>query len=50
LMKELLSPKGIIFIRHDQYWCHYVKTLADEVFGKDSFQKDSFQNLSCLLS
>jgi len=40
LMLRLLSSKGAIFIRHDQYWSHYVKLIADEVFGKDKFQNE----------
>jgi len=40
LMYDLLSYKGIIFIRHDQYWSHYVKVITDEVFGKRNFQNE----------
>lgn len=40
LMRELLSRNGMIFIRHDQYWSHYVKVIADEVFGKGNFQNE----------
>jgi len=40
LLRELLSEKGAIFIRFDQYWSHYVKVVADEVFGKYNFQND----------
>jgi adenine specific DNA methylase Mod len=40
LMHELLADDGIIFIRHDQYWSHYVKVIADEVFGKSNFQNE----------
>jgi adenine-specific DNA-methyltransferase len=40
LMRELLADTGIIFIRHDQYWSHYVKIIADEVFGKSNFQNE----------
>src|SRR2546426_450110 len=31
LLFELLKDDGAIFIRHDQYWSHYVKIIADEV-------------------
>ena len=44
LMKELLSHRGMIFIRFDQYWSHYIKVLADEVFGKDFFQNEIIVN------
>jgi len=40
LMRELLSRKGIMIIRHDQYWGHYVKIIADEVFGKSNFTNE----------
>ncbi len=40
LMKELLSNDGMIFIRHDQYWSHSVKLIADEIFGKSNFQNE----------
>ncbi len=40
LMRDLLHPSGMIFIRFDQYWSHSVKLIADEVFGRDSFQNE----------
>jgi len=40
LLYDLLKDDGAIFIRFDQYWSHYVKVIADEVFGKDKFQND----------
>jgi DNA modification methylase len=40
IMSDLLSAKGMIFIRHDQYWSHYVKVIADEIFGKSNFQNE----------
>jgi len=40
LMRELISKTGMIFIRFDQYWSHYVKIVADEIFGKEFFQND----------
>ena len=42
--RELLSPRGAIFIRHDQYWSHTVKLIADEVFGRDNFQNEIVVN------
>jgi adenine-specific DNA-methyltransferase len=39
-LRELLASDGAIFIRFDQYWSHYVKVIADEIFGKDNFQND----------
>lgn len=37
LMRELLSDKGKIFIRFDYHFSHYIKVVADEVFGRDNF-------------
>jgi adenine-specific DNA-methyltransferase len=39
-LRDLLAETGIIFIRYDQYWSHYVKIIADEVFGKNNFQNE----------
>lgn len=40
LLSDLLCNDGSIYIRHDQYWSHYVKIIADEVFGKSNFQNE----------
>ncbi|OPZ24480.1 MAG: Modification methylase DpnIIB [bacterium ADurb.BinA186] len=40
LMRDLLAEDGMIFIRHDQYWSHYVKVIADEVFDRKNFQNE----------
>jgi adenine-specific DNA-methyltransferase len=40
ILKMLLRNTGWLFIRHDQYWSHYVKLIADEVFGKDNFRNE----------
>lgn len=44
LMKDVLAEDGIIFVRIDYHWGHYVKTMLDEIFGKDSFQADIIVN------
>ncbi len=44
MLHELLDPRGWIFIRHDQYWSHYVKVIADEVFGKENFHNEIVVN------
>ncbi len=51
LLRELLAESGAIFIRFDQYWSHYVKIIADEVFGKHNLQneivlKRTYKNLT----
>ncbi len=40
LMKRLLSDDGNIFVHMDSHMVHYVKTLLDEVFGKENFVND----------
>lgn len=40
LMKDVLAEDGIIFVRIDYHWGHYLKTMLDQIFGKDSFQAD----------
>ncbi len=37
LMKELLADDGKIFIRFDYHFLHYIKALADEIFGIENF-------------
>src|ERR1035437_5579789 len=40
LMKELLAHEGSIYVHLDWHVCHYVKTLLDDVFGKDLFRNE----------
>ena len=44
LLSDLLTRNGILVIRHDQYWLHYVKVIADEVFGRDCFRNEIIVN------
>jgi adenine-specific DNA-methyltransferase len=37
LMRELLSDRGTIYVHLDYHVSHYVKTVLDDVFGKDNF-------------
>lgn len=37
LLKELLSPKGTIYVHLDYRAVHYVKVLMDEIFGRENF-------------
>ncbi len=39
-MRELLSPTGSLYVHVDPTVGHYVKVLADEVFGPRSFQRE----------
>lgn len=40
LMKELLADDGSIYVHLDWRVVHYIKSLMDEVFGKDNFQNE----------
>jgi len=42
--RELLSPDGMIFLRIDHHFGHYIKAILDEVFGKESFQNEFIVN------
>ena len=44
LLKELLSNKGIIFVRIDHHFGHYLKVMMDEIFGKDNFRNELVVN------
>jgi len=37
IAKELLSTDGSIWINIDDYECHYLKVIADEIFSKSNF-------------
>ncbi|MDD5689544.1 MAG: site-specific DNA-methyltransferase [Caldisericia bacterium] len=39
-LRELLSNDGAIFIRMDYHFGHYLKVIADEIFGKDNFRNE----------
>ena len=40
LLKELLSNKGLLFLRIDYHFGHYIKVIMDEVFGKENFRNE----------
>lgn len=40
LLKELLADDGSIYVRIDYHFGHYVKTIMDEVFGKNNFRNE----------
>lgn len=40
LLRELLSADGSIYIRIDYHFGHYIKAIADEVFGHQNFQNE----------
>jgi adenine-specific DNA-methyltransferase len=40
LMRELLADTGSIYVHLDWHVGHYVKLVADDIFGKDNFRND----------
>lgn len=40
LAKEILADDGSIYVHMDEKMGHYVKIVMDEVFGKNSFQRE----------
>ncbi len=44
LLKEILSNNGSFYIRIDYHFGHYMKTLLDEIFGKDNFRNEIIVN------
>lgn len=40
LLRELLSDDGSIYIRIDYHFGHYIKAIADEVFGPQFFRNE----------
>ena len=40
LLRELLTDDGSIFVRIDYHFGHFMKVIADEVFGEQNFQND----------
>lgn len=40
LMRELLSPRGSIYVHIDSKVGHYLKIIMDEVFGAENFKND----------
>ncbi len=40
LMRELLADHGSLFIHLDWHVGHYVKLVADDIFGRDSFTNE----------
>jgi len=40
LMRELLSPQGVLYVHLDWHVAHYVKLVLDEVFGRGGFRNE----------
>jgi len=48
IAKELLSHDGSIYIQLDYNEVHYFKILMDEIFGRESFQREIVWDISVL--
>lgn len=44
LLREILADDGMIFVKIDYHFGHYIKIILDEVFGKDNFQNEIIVN------
>jgi len=44
ILQHLLTDDGILFIRIDHHFGHYVKILLDEIFGRAHFQNELIVN------
>jgi len=44
LLREILSDDGVIFIRLDYHFGHYIKVIIDEVFDKGNFLNEVIIN------
>lgn len=40
LMKRLMSEKGSLYVHIDFHIVHYLKTVLDEIFGKENFRRE----------
>lgn len=40
IMKDLLNENGVLVLRIDFHWGHYVKTILDEIFQKENFRNE----------
>lgn len=40
LMKKLLAENGSIYVHMDWHVGHYIKTIMDEIFGKENFRNE----------
>jgi DNA modification methylase len=43
-LREILAKDGIIFVRIDYHFGHYIKIILDEIYGKESFQNEFIVN------
>ena len=44
LMRDLLRNDGVLVLRIDHHWSHYVKALMDQIFGQVNFRNEIYIN------
>ena len=44
IMRDLLREDGVLVLRIDYHWSHYVKSMLDGIYGKDNFRNEIFIN------
>ena len=44
LIRDLLRKDGVLVLRIDFHWGHYIKAILDEIFGKDNFRNELIIN------
>ena len=44
IMRELLKEDGVLVLRIDFHWGHYVKCILDEIFGLEKFRNEIIIN------
>ena len=44
LIRDLLKNDGVLVLRIDFHWGHYIKSILDEIFGKSNFRNEIIIN------
>ena len=44
LMRDLLADDGVIYVRFDYHYSHYIKLILDEIFGYENFRNEIIIN------
>lgn len=44
LLREVMADDGVIFVRLDYHFGHYIKVILDEAFGKENFRNEIIIN------
>lgn len=44
IMRDLLADDGVIYVRFDYHYSHYIKLILDEIFGYENFRNEIIIN------